>query len=235
MTGHAFTFCGEGLVALPSGALHWPSAGVLVVGDLHLGKSGRMARRGGPLLPPYETEATLARLDDVIEAVAPALVICLGDSFDDAVAGEDLAEPHRLWLTRLMAGRDWVWIAGNHDPAPLALGGRHLAQWRQGEIVFRHIAEAGEVGEVSAHYHPKARVGGRSRACFLVDADRVILPAFGTYTGGLPCDHPDLQALMGPGAIAVLTGAPAVAVPVAHQAQRAAPPSLAVGPRSPQR
>lgn len=214
MTGFPFTLHGEGLVALPSGALLWPAAGLLAVGDLHLGKSGRMARRGGPLLPPYETEATLARLDAVIEAFAPMRVICLGDSFDDAAAGEEIAEAHRLWLTRLMAGRDWVWIAGNHDPAPLALGGTHRGQLRLGEIVFRHIAETGAVGEVSAHYHPKARVAGRSRACFLIDADRVILPAFGTYTGGLPCDHPDLLALLGPGAIAVLTGAQAVAVPL---------------------
>ncbi len=235
MTGYAFGFHGERLVALPSGALHWPAAGVLVVGDLHLGKSGRMARRGGPLLPPYETEATLARLDAVIETVAPARVICLGDSFDDAAAGEELAEAHRLWLSRLMAGRDWVWIAGNHDPAPMSLGGRHLAQWRQGPLAFRHIAEAGAAGEVSAHYHPKARIGGRSRACFLIDRDRVILPAVGTYTGGLPCDHPDLAALMGPEAIAVLTGSQAVAIPLPRPSPRVAPPSLAVGPRLPQR
>lgn len=235
MTGHAFALNGEGLVALASGALHWPAAGVLVVGDLHLGKSGRMARRGGPLLPPYETEATLARLDAVIEAAAPARVICLGDSFDDAVSGDELAEANRLWLTRLMAGRDWIWIAGNHDPAPMALGGSHRAEWRQGALVFRHIAEPGAVGEVSAHFHPKARVGGRSRACFLIDRARVILPAFGTYTGGLSFDHPDLAALMGPGAIAVLTGSQAVATPLPHQAQRGAPPSLAVGPRLPQR
>jgi DNA ligase-associated metallophosphoesterase len=235
MTGYAFTLRGEGLIALPAGALHWPSAGVLVVGDLHLGKSGRMARRGGPLLPPYETEATLSRLDAVIEATGPARVICLGDSFDDATAGEELDESHRLWLTRLMAGRDWVWIAGNHDPAPLAIGGAHLASWREGGLVFRHIAEPRAGGEVSAHYHPKARVGGRSRPCFLIDPDRVILPAFGAYTGGLACDHPDLAALMGPGAIAVLTGAQALAVPLHRPAQRAAPPSLTVGPRSPER
>lgn len=234
MTGYAFRLQGEGLVALPSGALHWPAEAVMVVGDLHLGKSGRMARRGGPLLPPYETEATLARLDAAIEAVAPARVICLGDSFDDAVAGDELVEAHRLWLTRLMAGRDWIWIAGNHDPAPLALGGSHRSEWRQGALVFRHIAEAGGGAEVSAHYHPKARVGGRSRACFLIDATRVILPAFGTYTGGLPCDHPELQALMGPGAIAVLTGTQAVAIPLPRQTQRNVLPSLAAGPRPPQ-
>lgn len=214
MTGHAFTLADERMVALPSGALHWPRAGVLAVGDLHLGKSLRMARRGGPLLPPYETEATLARLDAVIEAARPARVICLGDSFDDPEAGAELDEAHRLWLERLMAGREWLWIAGNHDPVQMALGGTHLAELREGPLTFRHIAAQGGVGEVSAHFHPKARVGGRSRPCYLIDASRVILPAFGAYTGGLRCDHPEVAALMGPGAMAVLTGANAVAIPL---------------------
>lgn len=214
MTGHAFTLAGERMVALPSGALHWPAGGVLAVADLHLGKSLRMARRGGQLLPPYETAATLARLDAAIETMRPARVICLGDSFDDSEAGAELDEAHRLWLARLMAGREWLWVAGNHDPVPSALGGTHLAEVRKGTLTFRHIAAPGAVAEVSAHFHPKARLGGRSRPCFLVDAARVILPAFGAYTGGLPCDHPALAALMGPGAVAVLTGAQAVAIPL---------------------
>lgn len=215
MNGYGFTLAGRALVALPTGALYWPGAGVLAVGDLHLGKSARMARRGGPLLPPYETEATLTRLDAVIEAARPARVICLGDSFDDAEAGAELAEPHRLWLMRLMAGRDWIWVAGNHDPAPPAVGGTHLDHLRHDGLIFRHIATREAAAEVSAHYHPKARVGGRARACFLIDRSRVILPAFGAYTGGLPCDHPDLARLMGPGAVAVLTGTQAIAVPLA--------------------
>ena len=206
MRSYSFQLGPARLYALPSGALHWPDQALLVVSDLHFGKSERLARRGGALLPPYENQTTLAKLDRDIEATRPGLVICLGDSFDDLFAADEMTEDARMWLMRLMAGRDWVWIEGNHDAGPLALGGRHLAALAVEGVTFRHIALPGAALEVSGHYHPKARLPGRSAPCFLIDAARVILPAYGTFTGGLACDHPDLLALMQPLALAVLTG-----------------------------
>ena len=207
MNGYEFTLSGEVMTALPSGALWWTAQRLLAVSDLHLGKSDRVARRSGMLLPPYEVEDTLSRLDALIAELRPRTVICLGDSFDDLAASEALSEAHRLWLSRLMAGRRWLWIEGNHDPGPVELSGMHLAEFREGPITFRHIADAALHGEISGHYHPKARIGsGISRPCFLIDEARVILPAFGTYTGGLRTNHPALCDLMGERAIAALTG-----------------------------
>jgi hypothetical protein len=203
---YAFPLGPTTLHALPSGALFWPAQSLLTVSDLHFGKSERLARRGGSLLPPYETRATLTRLDADLEATQARRVICLGDSFDDLLAAEEMEEADRLWLTRLMAGRDWTWIEGNHDAGPVNLGGTHRAELRVAGLTFRHIATT-EPLEISGHYHPKARLPGRTAPCFLIDAARVILPAYGAYTGGLFCDHPDLQALMQPRALAVLTGA----------------------------
>ena len=214
MRSYPFPLGPARLLALPSGALHWPDMALLVVSDLHFGKSERMARRGGALLPPYENQATLAKLDADIEALRPARVICLGDSFDDLTAADQMAEGDRLWLTRLMAGRDWVWILGNHDAGPVDLAGRHLAALAVEGVTFRHIAEPGAALEVSGHYHPKARLPGRTAPCFLIDAARVILPAYGTFTGGLDCGHPDLVALMSGQALAVLTGAQCLARPM---------------------
>ena len=213
MSGHSLTLSGTLLFARPSGALWWPDAGVLTVSDLHLGKSERMARRGGPLLPPYDGADTLMRLDAEISALSPRTVVCLGDSFDDLDAA--LPEAESLWLARLMAGRRWIWIAGNHDPAPVTLGGEHIAQWQAGALTFRHEAAEGAEGEVSGHYHPKARLAGRSRPCFLADRRRIVMPAFGTYTGGLSCTAPPLSTLMDDGALAILTGGQALAVPLA--------------------
>lgn len=207
---HAFTLAGAALVALPSGALWWPDRGLLCVSDLHLGKSERLARRGGALLPPYEAQDTLTRLDADLDATGATRVICLGDSFDDADA--ILGEAERLWLLRLMAGRDWTWILGNHDPAPMGLGGAHLAELALGPLTFRHIAAGGH--EVSGHYHPKARLGGTARPCFLIDTRHAILPAYGTYTGGLWCHDPALARLMAPDALAILTGKRTYAIPM---------------------
>lgn len=213
-TYHDFTFCGARLRALASGGLFWPEAGLLVVSDLHLGKSERLARRGGSLLPPYETAETLAKLDADLDATRPSRVICLGDSFDDLAAADALEDATRLWLARQMAGRDWVWIEGNHDAGPVQIGGTHRASLTVGALSFCHIATAMAVAEVSGHYHPKMRLGGRSCPCFLYDARRLILPAYGHYTGGLACEDAALQSLLEPGAIAVLTGRKAIPAPM---------------------
>jgi uncharacterized protein len=213
MNDYSFPFCGTILTALPSGALWWDAERLLVVSDLHLGRSDRIARLGGTLIPPYEVADTLARLDAELAATRPGTVICLGDSFDDPQAAA-LDDDTALWLTRMMAGRRWIWIAGNHDPVPVALGGECRAQISIGPLTFRHIADPAALGELSGHYHPKTVVGGRSCRCFLADSARVILPAFGTYTGGLRSSDSALCALMRPDALAVLTGTTARAVPM---------------------
>lgn len=218
---HAFDLCGALLVARAQRSLWWPDASTLIVADLHLGKSERMARRGGLLLPPYETAATLDRLADEIAALAPARVICLGDSFDDGSAAASLDPSDAARLASLMAGRRWIWITGNHDPGPLDLGGTSRATFSEASLTFRHEATTttAEVsGEVSGHFHPKYRLAARgriiARPCFLFDARRLILPAFGAYTGGLWADHPALSGLFAPPLRAVLTGRPCVALPV---------------------
>ncbi len=213
MSAYSFSLGPARLNALPSGALHWSDQGLLVVSDLHLGKVERLARRGGALLPPYENRATLQRLDQDIEATAPAHVLCLGDSFDDLHAADHLPDDDLLWLTRLMAGRRWTWIEGNHDAGPVELGGSHRAEAQFGQIAFRHVATQ-QTPEISGHYHPKARLPGRSAPCFLIDKQRVILPAYGAFTGGLPAHHPDLVALMQPRALAVLTGKTCLVLPM---------------------
>ena len=214
MTRYSFPLNGADLTALPSGALYWPDQNLLTVSDLHFGKAERLARRGGTLLPPFDTIETLSRLDRDITAANPAQVICLGDSFDDLEAALGLPEQSRLWLTRLMAGRNWTWVMGNHDPGPINLGGTHRTEITLGPLSFRHIADPAQTGEISGHYHPKARIAGQSRACFLLDASRLILPAYGAYTGGLWSDAPALTSLMHPIALAILTGPRAIPMPM---------------------
>ncbi|MEM1383951.1 MAG: ligase-associated DNA damage response endonuclease PdeM [Pseudomonadota bacterium] len=215
MSGIEITCAGQHFTVRPSGALHWPAEGALVVGDLHLGRAERLAREGASLLPPYETLDTLNRLEEEIAALGPRVVICLGDSFDDLKAADAMSHDLVLRIERLSAGRRWIWVAGNHDPGPVDLPGSHLAEHRIGPIVFRHIAEEtlganAALGEVSAHYHPKAllfRRGHRiSRRCCLVDAHRVILSAFGTYTGGLDARDPAFDGLMNGSSVALLLG-----------------------------
>ena len=218
MNGHAFTLSGAQLVALGSGALWWPDRALLAVSDLHLGKAERIARRGGASLPPYDTRDTLNRLGADLARTEARRVICLGDSFDDRAAMEALPEAEQDWIVQLQHGRSWVWIEGNHDPGPTGFGGAQLPELFQAPLTFRHIAQPGRSGEVSGHYHPKACVRARGRAitrpAFLIDRDRVILPAYGTYTGGLRSGDAALTGIMHPEAHAILTGPRPVAVPM---------------------
>jgi len=181
---------GASFTADASGALYLESESLIVVADLHLEKGSSYARRR-VLLPPYDTAATLAQLTRVIARYNPRRVIALGDSFHDREAAERMGDEDRASLRALQAGRDWIWIAGNHDPAPPAslLGEAH-DEIRVGPITFRHEPRAGDAhGEIAGHLHPVARVvttrGSLRRRCFASDGARCVMPAFGAYAGGL--------------------------------------------------
>ena len=229
MNGLDISFSGETLTARGSGALYWPSQELLCVSDLHLGRTERIARQGGQIIPPFENADTLTRLETEIAELNPKTVACLGDSFDDIAASLALTETENEWIRRLQAGREWIWIEGNHDPAPLSLGGTHLKQLALDPLVFRHIAETGATGEISGHYHPKFTVRTRhrsiSRAAFLFDDVRLILPAFGTYTGGLNINKAPMRALFGDGAKVVLTGDKPRLLPAYSAAKRSNNPA----------
>lgn len=194
MADHEITLAGVAAVLDRAGALFLPEDRVLVVADLHFEKGSAHAARG-LLLPPYDTRATLDRLARVIAARAAATVICLGDSFHDRGAGERLGADDLEAITALMAGRNWIWISGNHDPeTPPQIGGDRAREIALGPLCLRHQPTAGPMrGEIAGHLHPKAAVVRRgrriTRPCFASDGERMILPAFGAFTGGLNVRH----------------------------------------------
>ncbi len=191
---------GVHLIADPDGALYWPAEGVLAVADLHLEKGSSYAARG-VLLPPYDTAATLMRLARLIARYDPRCVIALGDSFHDRRGPSRLGDDDRAGLSALQSGRDWIWIAGNHDPDPATgIGGSFGGTLQIGGLSFRH-EPTGAPGEIAGHLHPVARVSHRGqtigRRCFAADGERVVLPAFGAFTGGLNVRHPAFAAVFG--------------------------------------
>jgi uncharacterized protein len=199
---HEIAVAGTTLVADPAGALYWPDERLIAVTDLHLEKGSAFATPG-VLLPPYDTTATLVRLARLIELYSPALVVALGDSFHDGGGPARMPEVSRTALTVLQRGRDWLWLAGNHDPdPPHGVGGRVAAELAIGPLTFRHEPSPYPVdGEVAGHLHPSARVAQRGRGvarrCFAADAKRMVMPAFGAYAGGLNIRDRAFVALFG--------------------------------------
>jgi uncharacterized protein len=211
-----FTCAGERLEALPAGALHWPARRLLAVADLHLEKGSSYAVNALKLLPRHDTRQTLAMLSALIALLKPDTVVCLGDSFHDREAIDRLPEQERAEIGRLTDRAHFVWIAGNHDPAPPPeRWGSVAEEICEGPLVFRHEARFGlPDGEVSGHFHPVAALSVRGRGirrrCFLTDGRRVILPAFGTYAGGLNALDPAIAQLFADDYDALVVGRDAV-------------------------
>lgn len=201
---------GEHVELNPSGIILFPVHALAVVADLHLEKGSAYARRGS-LLPPYDTVATLDRLEAALAALRPAAVASLGDAFHDRRGPEHLEPGLAGRLRAITSAVDWLWIRGNHDPDPPAgLGGRPAPELRLGALVLRH-EPLGEPGEVAGHLHPKARVAavgrrGLSRPCFASDGRRLLLPAFGSFAGGLNVLDPAIRGLFPGGFAAYLLG-----------------------------
>lgn len=185
---------GEACVLRCSGALWVVEHRTLIASDLHLEKGSAFAVRG-QMLPPYDSPATLARLEAEIEALDPARVVLLGDSFHDSRAVDRLSTEDRRRIALLAGDRDWVWLEGNHDLVALAgaldaLPGRVVTTMELGRLRLIHAPRAGEApGEIAGHLHPAARVAahgrGVRRPCFVTDGQRLLMPAFGAFTGGL--------------------------------------------------
>lgn len=181
---------GVELMADRSGGLYWPAERTLIVADLHLEKGSAHARRG-VMLPPYDTQETLRRLSEVIERTQPLRIVALGDSFHDREAAGRLALNSRRALADLQAGRTWVWVRGNHDPEiEPGLGGEVVDVLDLGGLRLQHAPSEGvATGEIAGHLHPAARISVRGsvirRPCFVGDGQRLVMPAFGAFTGGL--------------------------------------------------
>jgi DNA ligase-associated metallophosphoesterase len=208
MTTASFQVAGTRVLADAAGALFAPDHRALFVADLHLEKASALAS-GGAMLPPYDSRETLIRLERLCRLYQPERVYCLGDSFHDDAGPERLAAGDRMRLQKLAGRHRWIWITGNHDDGAAPPCGEIAVEATLGRFTLRHEAESEErlpsgegLGEISGHFHPKASVRARGRhitgRCFVTDGKRLILPAFGAFTGGLDVTDPAISSLFDP-------------------------------------
>jgi DNA ligase-associated metallophosphoesterase len=211
VTAAPIHLAGERLMLDPAGALVWPATGMLVVSDLHLEKGSAFARRG-MLLPPWDTHVTLDRLAILLRRWSPRIVVTLGDSFHDDQGAARLPRGELARLNAMTEAHRFIWVQGNHDPSPPAgVGGDWVTEFATDPITFRHQADAKTTAtEIVGHHHPKASIPARggtvSRPCFVAGTQRVMMPAFGTYTGGLDVSNPAIAGLFPRGGRVFLLG-----------------------------
>lgn len=180
---------GRACLVVGEGGLYDCQTHTLIVSDLHLEKASAFAKRGR-FLPPYDSAITLQFLAAMIDRLSPRCVVCLGDSFHDEDGPRRLSATDVSMIGALQRDRDWIWVSGNHDPLPpKSLAGDCVAQMALGQWLLRHEPSSGQAsGEIAGHLHPAATLRTPKilrRRCLLSDGDRAILPALGTYTGGL--------------------------------------------------
>ncbi len=193
----------------PAGALFWPDQRLLVVADLHLEKGSAIAARGH-LVPPWDTGMTLERLARLLRRYGPKSVVALGDSFHDRHGAARMGSAEAARLATMTAAARFIWVLGNHDPAAQGVPGEWVESLQLGNLTFRHQADPDGPGDICGHHHPKASVPARggavTRPCFVTDPRRIMLPAFGAYTGGLDVGDPAISRLFPRGFRAFLLG-----------------------------
>jgi DNA ligase-associated metallophosphoesterase len=155
------------------------------------------------LLPPYDSLATLSDLTALAVSAGAEEIWCLGDSFHDRHGCDRLPAHAREMLVALTSRTRWTWITGNHDPGFADdCGGAIVDEAEVDGLLLRHEADPAEHRpELSGHFHPKLRINLRgrkvSRRCFVAADRKLILPAFGSLTGGLDASHPEIVRAVG--------------------------------------
>ncbi|MDP4576063.1 ligase-associated DNA damage response endonuclease PdeM [Qipengyuania sp. G39] len=210
------SFAGEEWLLTEGRALYWPRENALLVADLHLEKGSFFARHG-QMIPPYDSRETLERVALAIRETGARRVITLGDNFHDSDGSTRLEDHACGMLEALTKAVDWVWITGNHDEGhdphmAARCGGTLVEEIELGGVILRHRARQGETRpELSGHYHPRLQLKIRQRMirrpCAVVSANegangrpsgRMILPAFGAYTGGMSAADPAILKALQP-------------------------------------
>jgi DNA ligase-associated metallophosphoesterase len=186
-------FADEDLYLLPERAAWWPRTRTLLLADVHLGKPASFRAMGVPV-PEATTRADLARLDILIELLAPDRLIVLGDLLH-ARAGRapDTLREFARWRAARPA-LDLLLVRGNHDHA----AGDPPQEWNircldapaveQPFVLAHEPAEDPRGPVICGHLHPAVRLLGPGGAslhapCFWATPRCLVLPAFGSFTG----------------------------------------------------
>jgi uncharacterized protein len=196
---HVVHWAGEELVLLGSGAIHWPRMKTVFVADLHLGKEAVFRARGLPI-PEGPGTDTLHRLEVVLVQAGASRLVILGDLIHGPEGWtpevrELLTQWKRRWSRTIGDPHmEAILIRGNHDrmagdpPSSLGIQVRQEG-WKLGPLALHHEPVSVSADPVlMGHLHPVFRLrgpGDRMRLpCFVVGSRRIVLPAFGTFTGG---------------------------------------------------
>lgn len=177
---------------LLDGAAHARDCGTLVVADVHLGKSATF-RAHGLAVPEGDMARDFARLLALVRKCQARRLVIAGDSFH-APAGvtPELESALANFLHEIDV--PLVVVEGNHDrklkQLPLEIQAVPSLVLAGGVRIVHDPADAcADQLHLAGHWHPVVHIrDGNKRVlrmpCFLHRGTTVVLPAFGSFTGG---------------------------------------------------
>ena len=200
MSSQLIKFADEEFYAHPNSALYWKRLNIIIVADLHLGKSISFAKQK-QFLPPYDTKETLEKLFDCINEFKPSKLIIVGDLLHDKFSFQSFHDSDLNNLNNYTKKTEFIWVKGNHDSDVEINGFTKVLDYKVDDIIFNHIPIKTTNYQICGHYHPKAKIFHRGKSIYktaFVHNDKVlILPSFGTLTGGLNINQEPLKKLLG--------------------------------------
>ena len=167
-------------------AIHLPGPSMLVLSDAHFGKAATF-RAHGLAVPDGDDARDLQRIDRMLALTGANSLLIVGDLTHSPRGSSPALDE---WLENNAARVTLV--VGNHDsPGRLEASVRCVDRFTLGSTHFVHDpADAPEgMFSICGHLHPVVRIRDGSRnslrlACFHLSEQRLVLPAFGTFTGG---------------------------------------------------
>jgi DNA ligase-associated metallophosphoesterase len=194
----SINFAGETLQLLADRAVHWPERKTLIVADVHLGKDASF-RAAGLAVPAGNSAKDLARISLLLADTAAQRLVILGDLIHSRASHQmELTETFMRW--RAEHGQlEVLLVRGNHDRRagglPVDWRVREVAEPHDdGPFVLSHEPRDVPKPVLCGHVHPTIGVRDydgsyATLCCFVVDDRQLILPAFGSFTGGFKLRH----------------------------------------------
>lgn len=173
-------------------ALYLPAYKIVVISDLHLGKSGHF-RKAGLQIPSTIAHADLSRLDHLLEKYKPKILLITGDMFHHSL-NKDIED--FSVLRKKHAAIKFILVKGNHDKLTkesyLELDiDVYDSSFCLGPFCFIHNMPdhtEDELYPITGHLHPGINLKGKAKQrlkfpCFYFGEKYAILPAFSLFTG----------------------------------------------------
>lgn len=190
----------ETLILSRERAIYWQKQEMLIISDLHIGKSAHF-RKNGIQVPATVGLTDLQRLSALMREFDPKVLLVTGDMFHNNINSD--ANAFQEWR-KTYPMLKVILVKGNHDDLKKedyeALGIEVHAR----ELCitpFRFIHDKPKVNDafynISGHIHPGVAIYGKARQrlrfpCFYFGRNCAVMPAFSVFTG-LKILHPEAE------------------------------------------